>query len=351
VDDRTFAVLMAGGSGTRFWPLSRRRRPKQVLPFAGGVPLARAAFERVRGLVPPERVLVVTGADQVAALREILPEIPPDGFLVEPAPRNTAPCLGLAAVEAERRRPGALLLNLPADHVIEPVETFRETARRALARADAAGALVTFGIAPTRPATGYGWIRLGPETAPGVHAVARFTEKPDAATAEGFLADGGYRWNGGLFAWRADAFLGEVRTHLPALAEGLDALTADPARLGGIFPGLPEISVDFAVMERTSRAEVCLADFRWDDVGSLEALARLLPPDGTGNHGIGALLTLDGGSNVVVAPPGHLVAGIGVHDLVVIATPDVTLVCPRDRAEEVSRLVKELRRRGREDLL
>jgi mannose-1-phosphate guanylyltransferase len=351
MDDRTFAVLMAGGSGTRFWPLSRRRRPKQVLPFADGVPLARAAFDRVEGLAPPERVLVVTGADQVEALRELLPGIPASGFLVEPAPRNTAPCLALAAAVARERCPGAVLLNLPADHVIGPAEAFRETAARALARADAAGTLVTFGIAPVRPATGYGWIRLGDETAPGIHRVSRFTEKPDAPTAARFLADGGYRWNGGLFAWRADAFLGEVRRFLPALAEGIDAIAADPARLADVFPTLPEISVDFAVMERTDRAEVCLADFRWDDVGSLEALARLIPADGAGNHPIGTHLDLDGGDHVVVAPPAHLVATLGVRGLVVVTTGDVTLVCPRDRAEEVGRLVKELRRRGREDLL
>ncbi len=349
--DRVFAVLMAGGSGTRFWPLSRRRRPKQVLPLAGGRPLIRAALDRLAGLVPPERVLVVTGADQVAALREALPEVPAEGFVAEPAPRNTAPCLGLAAGLALARDPDALVLALAADHLLEPAEAFREAARRALARADGAGTLLTFGLQPTHPATGYGYLLLGEATAPGIHRVERFVEKPDRATAERFLAAGGYRWNSGMFAFRADAFLAETARHLPEVAAGLAAIRAAPARLGEVFPRLPAISVDYGIMERTDLAEAVLADFAWDDVGSYEALARLMAADAAGNRARGDVVALDCSDVVAVAGPGHVVAALGVRDLVVVAEGDVTLVCPRARAEEVRRLVEELRRRGREDIL
>ncbi|MEN8148423.1 MAG: sugar phosphate nucleotidyltransferase [Planctomycetota bacterium] len=348
--DRTFVALMAGGSGTRFWPLSRRARPKQVLPIAEPVPMIRATVDRLGDLVTPERILVVTGADQADALAAALPEVPRENLLLEPAARNTAPCLGFAAVVAAAREPDAVLLNLPADHVIRPAEAFRNAARAALTRADEAGALLTFGVLPTRPATGYGYIREDRETAPGIRTVAEFVEKPDRETAEGYLATGQYRWNSGMFAWRADAYLGEVATHLPDLATGLDRLQADPDAVAEVFPRLPSISVDYGIMEKTGHAEVVAADFEWDDVGSIESLARLLEPDADGNRSRTDLLALDSTDVIAVAPEGHLVAALGVAGIAVIVTEDATLVCRREDAQRVKEIVGRLGDLGREDL-
>jgi len=348
--EHTYIVLMAGGSGTRFWPLSRRTRPKQMLPIAGASPMIRETVDRLGGLVPPERVLVVTGADQADAIKEVLPEVPEANFLLEPAPRNTAPCLGLAAVTALQRDPEAVLLCLPADHVIRPAEAFRNALTLATRRADEAGTLLTFGIRPTRPATGYGYILAGAEAVPGVRAIDEFVEKPDEKTAKEYVKDGRYRWNSGMFAWRADAFLKEVAAHLPVLSTGLAEIRDDPERLGRVFPTLPSISVDYGIMERTRRAEVVDAEFAWDDVGSFEALSRLIPADQDGNHIRGDAVVLDGSGLVVVSPRGRTVGALGVSDLVIVATDDVVLVCPRDRAEDVKLLVARLAETGRENL-
>ena len=350
MQERTFAVLMAGGSGKRFWPLSRRRRPKQVLEIADERPMIRATVDRLGDLVPPDNVLVVTGGDQLAALKEALPDVPAGNFLLEPVPRNTAPCIGFAAVTALGRDPDALLLCLPADHVIEPEEAFRETCRRALARADSARTLLTFGIKPDRPTTGFGYIKKGAETTDGVHRVSGFREKPDRATAERYLAEGDYRWNSGMFAWRADVFMGEVRRHLPDLHEGLTRIADEPASLVEVFPGMPSISVDYGVMEKTDLSEVVAADFGWNDVGSLESLAALTPADGSGNHARCDLLAIDSHGLIAVAPTDHLVAALGVEDLVIVVTEEATLVCPRDRVEEVKDLVVRLRPAGHGDL-
>jgi mannose-1-phosphate guanylyltransferase len=300
--------------------------------------------------VPIDNVLVVTGGDQVAALKEALPDVPAVNFLLEPAPRNTAPCIGLAAVTALGRDGDALLLCLPADHVISPEEAFRETCLRALARADSGRTLLTFGVEPDRPTTGYGYIEEGEPVADGVRKVARFTEKPDRDTAERYIAVGGYRWNSGMFAWRADVFLEELGRHLPDLLLGLRSISDEPALLPRVFPGFLPISVDYGVMEKTDLAEVVAADFSWDDVGSLEALSRLVPADEDGNHAQVELLALDSSGVIAVAPEGHLVAALGVSDLAVVVTRDATLVCSRERAEEVKALVERLGSVGRGDL-
>jgi len=252
---------------------------------------------------------------------------------------------------AASRDSNAVLLNLPADHVIRPAEEFRDTVRRALARADDAATLLTFGIRPTRPATGYGYIRENQEVAPGIHRVASFVEKPDRATAAEYVATGQYRWNSGMFAWRADTFLGEVAAHLPDLASGLDRLRDDPDSLAEVFPRLPAISVDYGVMEKTDRAEVVAADFTWDDVGSFEALGRILDADDAGNRARGDLLALSAKNVIAVAPKGHLVAALGVRDIAVLVTEDATLVCRREDAQRVKEIVALLSDQGREGLL
>jgi mannose-1-phosphate guanylyltransferase len=348
--EHVYVVLMAGGSGTRFWPISRRARPKQILPIAGPDPMIRVTLDRLGDHVPPERVLLVTGADQADALREVLPELPAENLLLEPTPRNTAPCLGLAAVTAVLRDPQAILLCLPADHVIRPDQAFRDVCRMATERAAGAGTLLTFGIRPTHPATGYGYILSGAETSPGVHRVESFVEKPDLPTAKEYLRHGGYRWNSGMFAWRADRFLEEVARHLPVLSEGLGRLRDDPASLPQVFPRLPSISVDYGIMERTDRAEVVDAAFGWDDVGSFEALSRLIEADDEGNYVRGSAVLLDSTGLVVLAGEGRMVGAVGLSDLVIVDSGDALLVCPRTRAEDVKHLVAKLRDAGRDDL-
>lgn len=348
--EHAYAVLMAGGAGTRFWPLSRRKRPKQVLPIADDRPMIRATVDRLGGEIPPDRILVVTGEDQREALASCLPEVPPENFLLEPVPRNTAPCIGLAATAALSRDKEAVLLCLPADHSIRPDEQFRQSARRALERADSAGTLLTFGIVPTHPATGYGYIRQGRELEPGLHKVRRFTEKPGKKKARRFKESGDYRWNSGMFAWRADAFLAEVAAHLPDLAEGLKEIGDDFKVLDEVFPRLPSISVDYGIMEKTALAEVLDADFEWDDVGSFEALARLVPRDAGKNHAAADLLAVHSKKLIAVAPEGHLVAALGVKNLIVVVTADATLVCHRRDAEKVKELVERLQEHGRGEL-
>jgi mannose-1-phosphate guanylyltransferase len=235
--------------------------------------------------------------------------------------------------------------------VIRPAKDFADAASRALRRADEALTLLTFGIRPTRPATGYGYIRENREVAPGIHRVAEFVEKPDRETAESYLAAGQYRWNSGIFAWRADAFLAEIALYLPDLAAGLDRIGRDPESLDTVFPRLPAISVDYGIMEKTKRAEVIAADFEWDDVGSFEALGRIVPPDDAGNHARGGFVAIDAKDVVAVAPEGHLVAALGIENLAVIVTGDATLVCRREDAQRVKEMVERLREDGREELL
>jgi mannose-1-phosphate guanylyltransferase len=235
-----------------------------------------------------------------------------------------------------------VLLCLPSDHVIRPADVFRATALRALARADSARTLVTFGVMPRWPSTGYGYLEQGKKVAPGIRRVKRFLEKPKKKVAKQLVKGGKHRWNSGMFAWRADVYLEEVGAHLPDLAKGLDRLREDPGRVAEVFPDLPAISVDYGVMEKTDHAEMVKADFEWDDVGSFEAFARLIEPDEQQNHARGEFLGVGAKGVVSVAPAGHLVAALGVKDLVVVVTEDATLVCRRKHAEKVKELVEKL---------
>ena len=351
------AAILAGGSGTRFWPVSVRGVPKQLLALTGGAPLLRQTYERLDGLVPPERVVVVTAARFADDVRRLLPELPAENVLGEPAARNTAPACALAAHWAARQSPDATLLVVPADHVVSPAEELRAKLLAAARRADAAGTLVTLGLEPTRAATGYGWIRVGPATACAddgatVHAVDRFVEKPDRARAEAFLAQGGHLWNLGMFAWRADAFLCALGRHLPEVASAFaDAAPSlggadQDAALARAFAAVPSISVDCGVLEREPGVEVVPCSFRWDDLGSFAALARNLPTDEHGNLSVGPVVARDSTGCVAWAAAGRMTALLGVDDLIVVHAHGVTLVAPRSRAEEVRRLVDALAAQG-----
>lgn len=354
------AVIMAGGSGTRFWPASRRSRPKQLLALIGDLPLLRMTRDRLDGLVPGERVWVVTTAATVAAVRELLPELPAGNVIAEPAGRNTAACAGLAAVAVLDRDPEAVCAMLPADHLIGNPARFCSALAAGGRWVAREGGLLAFGIRPTRPETGYGYLELGAEEARddgwAVHRLASFVEKPDATRAAALIDAGRFLWNAGIFAWRARDLLLEIARHLPDLEAGLGRIAAawgtdaQSAVLEEVYPRLPATSIDYGIMERGGRAWVVPVDFPWSDIGSWPTLADELPADDRGNATRGRVQVLDGTGNVLVGA-GPVVAAIGVHDLVVVATPDAVLVVPKEQAQRVKELVDALRDRGWEDVL
>ncbi|MBU4564248.1 MAG: NTP transferase domain-containing protein [Desulfarculus sp.] len=357
-----YAVIMAGGSGTRFWPASRQKRPKQLLSLTGQRSLLQQTVDRLAPLVPPERVLVVTGRAHAEQVGEQLPELPPANILAEPMGRNTAAACGLAAAWVARRDPGAVCLVLPADHLITDESLFISTLERAAHLAAAQEVLVTLGLTPRFPATGFGYIETG-EVAdpapPAVSRVAAFHEKPDLATAQAYLDGGKHLWNSGMFAWRAERLLAELERHLPELASGLAELAPalgapdQEAALERIYPGLPSISVDHGVLEKCSHLLVVKADFGWSDVGSWEAMGELWELDSHRNanqNGRDKLHPVDSQGNLVSAGD-RLVALLGVENLVAVVTDDVLLIAPRSRCQEVGRLLEELKVKGREEYL
>ncbi len=347
------AVIMAGGRGTRFWPASREALPKQFLAVCGDESLLRRTALRLYPLIGEENVWVVTNAAHVDVVAEHLPEIGRERIVGEPVGRNTAPCAGLAAALVAREDPEAVLLVAPADHWITDEEGFRRTAATAMRAAVEFAGLVTFGIVPTSPQTGYGYIEAKAGEEGPVRRVARFTEKPDLPTAEKFLAGGRHLWNSGIFAWRADVFLEELEASRPELAAACRRIAAArdrEAALAEIYPGCEGISVDYAVLERSRRVYVVPSEFAWSDVGSWTALAEVLAADEHGNTVEGDALTLDT-HGCLVRSPQRLAALVGLENLLIVDTPDALLVCAKDRAQDVKALVEALERRGRRDLL
>ena len=357
------AVIMAGGSGTRLWPLSRAGRPKQLLDVVadadgGSHSLLAEAYDRVRSVVGPDCVWVCTAARYADQVRAALPELAAGRLILEPEPRDTANAVGLAAALVADVDPDAELAVVSADHVIRPVERFARVLGTAFdALADRPRSLVTLGITPTSPATGFGYVRRGaPTGVPGVAEAAAFREKPDRATAEEYLASGAYLWNSGMFVWRARTVLDALADHLPESAAGLARIVAAPAGperdavLAEVFPTLPRISVDYAVLEPAAaepgRVLVADLDVDWLDVGSWPALASTLAEDGAGNAVRGLTVVLDGAGNIVFSDaPEHLVALVGVRDSVVVHTADVTMVCPVGESERVKQLLAAVEER------
>jgi len=340
-----YAVIMAGGSGTRFWPASRKPRPKQFLTIAGERPMIAETAARLEGLIPPERTIVVAGASQIELVREALPDLPEENLLIEPVGRNTLPCVALAAFEIRRRSPDAVQIVLPADHVIEPHSAFRESLEQAAALAAEGTGLVTFGMHPTFAATGYGYIETGQSHGDhGAMSVRRFVEKPNADVAQDFLASGRFLWNSGIFVWSTASICAELAQHAPLVTAALaDAGSAD---LAEIYPGLPAESVDVGIMEKADRVYVLPIEYRWSDVGSWAALPDVHEQDANDNTvtGGGRLVAEDATGCVVYGDSDKLTALIGVQDLIVVHSDGATLVCPRDRAQDVKKIVEELKR-------
>lgn len=371
------AVIMAGGSGTRFWPLSRRQLPKQFLKFAGDRTLIQDAAGRCPPVVTPDRTWVVTNAAHAVETARQLPDIPASQILVEPCGRNTAPCIGLAAIQLLAVDPDATMLVMPADHVIQPAAMFQQAVREAEALVEREPfSLILFGIEPTQPATGFGYIQRGePVLMPAsdgtssfgprenaasgwpTFRVQSFQEKPNQLTAARYVASGNYYWNCGIFVWRAQAILDALATFAPEITAQLKRLRAGigtpewPELLEAVFPEMPSISIDYAVLEKTSHVCVLEAPFDWDDVGSWQALPRLLSSDTDGNTQAGLVCGIDTTGCIVRTTDDHLVATIGVKDLIIVHTPTATLVADKRDERSVKLLIAELERRGLSEYL
>lgn len=351
-------VIMAGGAGTRFWPASREARPKQLLDLFGGGPLVEQTVRRLSPLAAVERLLIVTTRGIVEAVHEAVPHVPRANLLAEPAGRNTAAAIGLAAIVARASWPTAVLAVMPADHYIADEEAFVRLSRSAIRHA-ADGHIVTLGITPTRPETGYGYIRFAdfvPEAGgePPEHParrIAAFVEKPDMDTALRYLKEGRYLWNAGMFFVRVDVILEEIGLHLPELSAGLDRIAEAvgtpgfEAEVDRVYPSLASVSIDHGVMERSDRIVVLPASMGWSDVGSWNVLSDFRDED-RDNLEVGRVIAFDAADNVLYADEGRIVAALGVRDLVVAASGNAVLVCPKSRAQDVRRVVDEVRRRG-----
>lgn len=347
-----FVVIMAGGRGERFWPVSRLARPKHLLPIVGDKPMLTQTVERLGDLVPTENVLVITNEEQRTAVQEVLPELPAANIIAEPVGRDTAPAVALATCLVARRDPDAAFALLPADAVIHDADGFRTILAAAFAAAEQEDVLVTIGIQPDHPATGYGYIKQGRESFSAGHcpvfAVDSFREKPDLETARKYLADGGYLWNAGMFVWRVSVIETAFRAHASSTWDGLapvrQTLEQDddlaPA-LQACYPGLEKISIDYALMEKADNTVVLESAFDWDDVGAWPAVERHYDADDHGNTVRGDALTVDAKGNIIYTEPGQTVALLGVKDLIVVQTKDSVLVMPKDRAQDIKALVKK----------
>jgi len=355
------AVIMAGGSGTRFWPASRKLKPKQLLPLAGERTMIQSTADRLGDLVPPERRLVLTNQVLTAAIAAQLPDLPAANIVGEPCKRDTAPCVGLAAALIAAQDPQATMVVMPSDHVIEDAERFRQAiaSGNQLIEEDPAR-IVTFGIRPTYPAESFGYIEAAtsiPTTQAAVFTVKQFREKPDRATAESYLQRGNFYWNSGIFLWRAATILGALQSFEPEMYDRLAAIAAAigsdhfESTLQTEFAAIQGTSIDYAVMERYDNVVVIEAPFPWDDVGSWQSLARLNQADAHGNTVTGTHLGIDTRGTIVHSQGGHMLVTIDVEDMIVVHTDDATLVAPKHAEERVREVVKELEARGLQDLL
>jgi mannose-1-phosphate guanylyltransferase len=354
--DRLVCAIMAGGSGTRFWPMSRRDRPKQLLALLQPESLLAATVDRIAELCPAQRTLVITAARLADATAADLPQLPPQNIIAEPVPRNTAPCMALAAIAAQQLDPDAIVALLPADHHIANGPRFCAALATAARHADA-GHLVTLGIVATRPETGFGYIERG-SPVEDAFEVVRFVEKPDLATAAGYLAGGKHLWNGGIFVVRADAALATVKQHLPAVHAALAPLLGGSAGAFGSeafdavlaerFAQSPSISIDYGIAENSASMRTVALDAGWSDVGTWASLISEGHGDGS-NFTRGDVLNIDTEGSVLVGE-GVMVAAIGLRNVAIVATKDAVLAMPLNRSQDVRQVVAALAEKGREEL-
>lgn len=363
--DPLYHVIMAGGSGTRFWPASRKGRPKQFLALAGSETMIRETFTRCCASGPASRVFVSAGEEHRSSMTAALPELPASRFIAEPVARNTAPAVGLSALRISVADPDAVAVFCPSDHIYTDAVAYRAAITTAAEAAEAGDFLVTLGVRPSRPETGYGYIEAAEGAAiPGALRAARFIEKPDAASAVALAASGRHFWNAGVFVWKVASILEAIRRHHPVLFEGLTKIRdaaeeagADPfsapgvkAAIHEVFAAQPSISIDYAVMEAASNVLVVPCDAGWSDVGSWDAIADLGPADAGGNVLSGDVLALEGRGNLVRAGE-RMIALIGVSDLIVVDAGDAILICKRGESQKVREIVAALARRRESGLI
>lgn len=358
----TYAVILAGGSGTRFWPASRASHPKQLLALAGDgeKSLIEATLHRLAPIVPAERVYVATGKRLVDATRQQLPSLPAQSFLTEPVARNTAPCIGWATRVIARRDPDATILVVPSDHHVANASNFERALQSAIASAET-GVITTIGIEPTRPETGYGYIEVGDRVAETVYKIARFVEKPTLDRAQAYLAAKHFVWNSGMFFFRATTMTEAISRHMPDLSRGLDEIDRaaregnEAEALERVFPTLPSTSIDYGVLERESALHVVRAEFGWTDLGSFASVWEQRDKDEQGNAVSPTSIAIDAQRNLVfdarTGADNQTVALLGTQDLCVVLTDTAVLVMPRDRAQDVRAIVDHLKATGRNELL
>jgi mannose-1-phosphate guanylyltransferase len=347
-----FCLIMAGGKGTRFWPLSRARKPKQLLSIVSEKTLLEETIDRIKPLIPLERVILVTTKEQAAGIRRVLPKLPRKNILVEPLGRNTAACIGWGIQVIARRDPFGTVAVLPADHHIPDQDIFVDTLKRALSVARSLHHPVTLGIRPTFPSTGYGYIRKG-DSVRGVAHVFRlrsFHEKPSFEKAREYLSRG-YFWNSGMFVWTVPVIQEAFRKYLPEHAALLEKIRKSPGKLSKLYPQFPSISIDYGIMEKLKTAYVVEALFRWNDIGSWESLRDFWPEDEWQNTSRREIVALDARNNLVEAPNKKIVALLGVKNLTVIDTPDALLVADKNRLQEVRQIVELLGKKGKKEIL
>lgn len=352
-----FVVIMAGGVGSRFWPRSKKNLPKQLLNIMGENTMIQDTVYRLNDFIPPECIFVITNRVQKALIEEQLPELPRHNIIAEPVGRNTAACIAISAEVIQKINKDAVLITLPADHIIKQNEKFINALNSAADFANESRGLITFGIQPTRPDTGYGYINYDKnQLSHNIYKVIKFVEKPDVETAKSYLMSGDYLWNSGMFVWRADAIIDELNKYLPDILKGLKNVgyawgSPDfPVLLEDIYPNLQSISIDYGIMEKSEKVYLIKGDFEWSDVGSWQTVYELSPKDARDNSHVGEVYTKETTGSYIYSPD-KFTAVIGAQDMVVIDTKDALLVCRRDLVQEVKDVVNYLNEMGREDLV
>lgn len=353
---KTTAVIMAGGRGERFWPKSRNSCPKQFLSLTSdGETMIQKTVRRLSPLVEAEDIFIVTNSSYIGLVKEQLPQIPEENILAEPCARNTAPCIAFAAAVIEKKYGDAVMLVLPSDHLISYEKIYISTLRKAISVAEEGSNLVTIGITPTYPETGYGYICFGDE-AGSAFAVERFVEKPDLATAKSYLASGNYLWNSGMFVWKTSSILGNLLTLMPEVYEGAVRIgeSFGTESFGEVlvkeFTAFPSESIDFGVMEKAENIYTIPGSFGWDDVGSWLAIERINQTDDLKNYFSGDVVAVDS-KRTTVCGGKRLIAAIGTRDVIIVDTDDVLLVCSKNNTQDVKKAIAQLKEQGRTELI
>ena len=358
IDIPLYVVIMAGGSGTRFWPRSRKKRPKQLLNITGDEILLKKTIDLIAPIIPDNRITIVTTSLQADAVKSTVPRIPEKNVISEPFGKNTAPAIGIAALFIEKDAQDAVMVVLPADHYIEDATTFHQTILAGAAQAAQGDYIVTIGIPPRGPETGYGYIEAGEqkEAKHGIYAVTSFHEKPDREKATSYIKKGNFFWNSGIFIARTTTMLQEIQNYLPHNHQGLMTIQAslgtdnESKVINNVYNEMEAISIDYGVIEKSNRVFMIQGNFGWNDVGSWPSAAQYWPKDNTNNASIGELINIDS-SECIVYSPKKSVALLGVKDLVIVEDEDALLVCKKERAQDVKKLVDILKSKGRDDIL